>query len=167
MRLFPLRIRLRRMIVLVDGSQIYPDRHQQFSCFLINSGTVVMSYMAAGSAVQFDSRPYVFAADQEFALPMSVQVINCLRHEYEFNDGMKAAQGQVAVSQQYNQPLMLLFDGSLIFWHLEAQDERLKDMFLAKYWPSVLHQLYEQKITVASYISYPKNNSVFMTTAAC
>src|SRR5437773_1169894 len=34
-------------ILSVDGSQIYPDRHQGPSCFLINIGSIVFHYGSA------------------------------------------------------------------------------------------------------------------------
>src|SRR5258708_30861752 len=49
----------------VDGSQIYPDRHNVLSCFLINTGSVVLPYSIAGQRVQLFSDPTVFAGVDE------------------------------------------------------------------------------------------------------
>src|SRR5271163_335910 len=38
-------------ILGVDGSQIYPDKHQGSACFLINIGTVLLSYGQPGKGV--------------------------------------------------------------------------------------------------------------------
>src|SRR5690606_18260071 len=51
------------------------------------------------------------------------------------------------------------FDGSLIFWHLESKDAELKDQYLSKYLLA-LHQLYQQKVLIAGYISLPKNKEL-------
>ena len=42
-------------LVAVDGSQIYPDRHQGSSCFLINIGSVILSYGMPDRRVKFSS----------------------------------------------------------------------------------------------------------------
>src|SRR5439155_8963138 len=48
------------LVFAVDGSQIYPDRHQGLSCFVINIGSVVLSYGALQQSVQLRSFPYLF-----------------------------------------------------------------------------------------------------------
>lgn len=45
--------------VSVDGSQIYPDRHQGTGCFLINIGNVAVSYGHEQSSVTFKDRKSV------------------------------------------------------------------------------------------------------------
>src|SRR5689334_22952183 len=40
-------------VLAIDGSQIYPDRHQGTSCYLINIGTVVLTYGTKSSPVIF------------------------------------------------------------------------------------------------------------------
>ena len=55
--------------------------------------------------------------------------------------------------------MVLLFDGSLIFWHLEAKDLVFRDAYLSKYIVSLL-QLHKQKISTASYISAPKSREL-------
>jgi hypothetical protein len=47
-------------VISVDGSQIYPDRHQGNSCFLINIGSVVLHYGAHAQPVHFTCEPHVF-----------------------------------------------------------------------------------------------------------
>ncbi len=53
----------------------------------------------------------------------------------------------------------MLFDGSLIFWHLEAKNPNLKTHFLDTYL-AILFELYKDKITFASYISLPKSKEL-------
>lgn len=144
-------------IVSVDGSQIYPDRHTAVSCFLINIGTVILRYGIESKPVFFDSIPYVLTENEQQELPFSTEVVNCMRHEREFTGGIVAA--RIARNEHPTLPTMLVFDGSLIFWHLEAKDMRLKDMFLSKY-ISVLHQLYAEKMVTASYMSMPKGKEL-------
>jgi hypothetical protein len=145
-------------IVSVDGSQIYPDKHNPLPCFLINIGSVILRYGIDAPSVHFDSKPFVYRVDDpSYELPISVEVVNCMRHEQEFLGGLAVVQ---QVKEEFGElPLFLVFDGSLVFWHLEAKDIRLKDIFLSKY-ISVLHQLYQRAIPTASYMSMPKSREL-------
>lgn len=145
-------------VLSIDGSQIYPDRHQGTSCFLINIGTVVLSYGLPGKAVYFDSVPFVYAQDGEESHESSTELVNCRRQEFEFEFGLKMSR-QLKETNQDEAPLLFMFDGSLIFWHLESKDAQLKDQYLSKYLLS-LHQLYQQKVLIAGYISLPKNKEL-------
>ena len=59
------------VVLSVDGSQIYPDRHNVLSCCLINTGSVVLPYNCVNKHVQLFSDPTVFAGIDEsyFASP--------------------------------------------------------------------------------------------------
>jgi hypothetical protein len=142
-------------VLSVDGSQIYPDRHQGTSCFLINVGTVLLSYGMEGKAVSFDSMPSVYAAMESDSIESSTELVNCRRQELEFSQGLRMSQEH----KVEDVPFVFLFDGSLIFWHLESKDVQLKDQYLSKYL-LLLHQLYVSKTLVAGYISLPKNKEL-------
>src|SRR5438552_4359226 len=58
-------------VLAIDGSQIYPDRHQGPFCFLINIGTVFFNYQNP-SGVHFTSIPHVFNAEDEQEIEFSV-----------------------------------------------------------------------------------------------
>lgn len=143
-------------IAAVDGSQIYPDRHQGTSCFLINVGTVELDYSDGTQPVNFDTNPYVFLGEQqEGELPFSVEVVNCLREEYELSAGLELGKKLKTYSGDH----LLAMDGSLIFWHLESKDQQLKETFLNCYL-ELLQQFYLEDITLASYISLPKSKEL-------
>lgn len=142
----------------IDGSQIYPDRHQGTSCYLINIGEVLFTYGAASSSVQYRSDPYIFSADDgDELINGSLDIVNCLRQEYEFHHGV--AQALSYQQSGGNQPYLLLFDGSLIFWHLESKDIVLKERFLPPYLQA-LHTLYQNRMPIAGYISLPKSKEL-------
>lgn len=134
-------------VVSVDGSQIYPDRHQGVSCYLINIGKVAFRY-GADNPVTLSCVPYVFT-DGEEDLQVSTQLVNSKRQELEL----------LAGAESVTDNDLLLFDGSLIFWHLEAQDPLLKQTFLPKYLAS-LFMLYQKRILTASYISAPRSREL-------
>lgn len=144
-------------VIAIDGSQIYPDRHQGTSCFLINIGTVLLSYGLPGKNVELDSVPYVFLGDEDKAIEYaSADYINLRREEFEFTAGCLLAKEK---NKQQKAPLLLLWDGSLIFWHLEGKDPEMRTLFLTRYF-SALYELYEAGIINASYISLPKNREL-------
>jgi len=146
-------------VLAIDGSQIYPDRHQGTACFLINIGTVVLSYGMSGKSVMLDSKPSVYIGQDEDAFDISAELVNCRRQELEFNAGVALSKQLQEEASVQNVPFIFLFDGSLIFWHLESKEMDLKDRFLSQYLAS-LHQLYQTKTLTAGYISLPKNKEL-------
>jgi hypothetical protein len=134
----------------VDGSQIYPDRHHGVSCFLINIGTVLFAYNSdSKSRVTFSSRPYVKTGDL-FDGAVSTDLVNALRQELELQAGL---------ATDTPEHTMVLFDGSLIFWHLEQKQSELRDHFLPLY-IAILEQYHVAQKVMASYISSPKSREL-------
>jgi len=145
--------------VSVDGSQIYPDRHQGTACYLINVGSVVISYGTSGFPVHLDSVPYVFAGEAAHGdLAISPEYVNCLRQEYEFAAGLELSK-KIKEERGADIPLVFLFDGSLIFWHLASKEEELKQAFLSRYM-ALLQSLYVTQTLCAGYISLPKGKDL-------
>lgn len=140
----------------VDGSQIYPDRHQGVSCFLVNVGMVLLCYGSAGllpSPTNFTSEPYVISGN-DLELHVSVDLVNAMRQEFELQAGLLCHQ-KIGVDL----PSLVLLDGSLIFWHLDAKDNDLRATFLPKY-IALLERYQQEKIVMASYISSPKSREL-------
>lgn len=142
----------------VDGSQIYPDRHNVLSCFLINTGSVVLPYSVDGKRVQLFSDPTVFAGVDENQQSFTTDGVNCKRQELELRAGLDLGK---KIKKEYGDDsvTILLFDGSLIFWHLSSKEIELRDQFLNAYL-ALLDELYQEKIPVAWYISMPKSKEL-------
>jgi len=155
---FAIAQQLEKYIVLsVDGSQIYPDRHAGTACHLINVGYVGLRYGIPGKRVYFNSEPYVFAdldCDHEL-FDSPTEIVNCKRQDFEFVAGHKLSKS----CKTTNCPLVFLFDGSIIFWHLESKATEVKQHFLAKYLKT-LHAFYEDNILMAGYISMTKSKEL-------
>lgn len=148
-----------RTLVAVDGSQIYPDRHQGSSCFLINIGSVVLSYGFQARKVRLTSEPQVFVGDDEsYAAGSLIDLVNCRREELEFVKGL-ALMNEIKEAAVEGEQCLLLVDGSLIFWHLEPKDPVLRMTFLSRYCAS-LEALYQARHLCAGYISCPKNKDL-------
>lgn len=141
----------------VDGSQIYPDRHNVLSCFLINTGSVVLPYNMAQKKVELFSVPKVFTGVDENQQAFTTDGVNCKRQELELKAGLDLAK---KIKADYSGiPTVLLFDGSLIFWHLSSKEIHVRDYYLNAYL-ALLDELYHEKIPVCWYISMPKSKEL-------
>ena len=145
-------------IISVDGSQIYPDRHLGVSCYLINTGTVIIHYDGRAKPVIFSSVPTLFTGQEhEEVGDISTELINGKRQDLELRGGFEcAATVQPEIGAD---PFLLLFDGSLIFWHLEAKNSLYKELFFSRYIASLM-SLHAKRIPTASYISAPKSREL-------
>ncbi len=141
-------------VVAVDGSQIYPDRHQGMACYLLNSGVAHFAY-GDTSTVRLFSTPIVF--NQQQSVDMSEEMVNCRRTELEFEVGL--TESVKARSLYPELPSLFLCDGSLIFWHLESKHPRIKEHFLKRYIEQ-LGAFYEERIPIAGFISLPKSKEL-------
>ncbi len=141
----------------VDGSQIYPDRHNVLSCCLINTGSVVLPYGIENKRVELFSDPTVFAGLDENQQPFTTDGVNCKRQELELRAGLELGK---KIRNEYSAVAqLLLFDGSLIFWHLSSKETHLRDQFLNAYL-TLLDELYHEKIPICWYISMPKSKEL-------
>ncbi len=146
------------VVLSVDGSQIYPDRHNVLSCCLINTGSVVLPYNSENRRVQLFSEPTVFAGVDENQQPFTTDGVNCKRQELELRAGLDLSK---KIKSEYGEsmPSLLLFDGSLIFWHLSSKDSGVRDQFLNAYL-ALLDELYHEKTVICWYISMPKSKEL-------
>ena len=117
------------VVLSVDGSQIYPDRHNVLSCCLINTGSVVLPYNCVNKHVQLFSDPTVFAGIDEsyFASPshkataehskaskdkqpFTTDGVNCKRQELELRAGLELSK---KIKQDYIKLKLLMIGGGL------------------------------------------------------
>ncbi len=144
-------------VVSVDGSQIYYDKHQGPPCFLINIGFIQLRYGLIGKAMQCDSEPTLCTkldAENDFGSP---DFVNMERESLEFAVALQQMQQlRLQVGQHVS---LCLFDGSLIFFHLDTKDMEFKERFLQKYC-DVLEKMYEQNMLIAGYMSLPRTKEL-------
>lgn len=141
-------------VVAVDGSQIYPDRHQGLSCYLLNSGVAHFMYGEKSSARLFSTPSLITQNDYT---DMSEDMVNCRRAELEFGVGLQET--LKAQEQHPEVPSLFLCDGSLIFWHLESKHPRIKERFLKRYIEQ-LDAFYQKQVLIAGCISMPKSKEL-------
>jgi hypothetical protein len=138
----------------IDGSQIYPDRHSGYDYFLINIGGIVIRYGdGIEPPVSFIQEPYIFSLFTDSLVV--IDWVNAQRYAYELDTLVK--QGLMLKNESKEKPLLLLLDGSLIFWHLEGFKD--KNSFISLYNDCLL-RAYDTNLIVVAYISKPKSKDL-------
>lgn len=139
--------------VAIDGSQIYPDRHQGTSCFLINMGTASLGYDQTNTAATFCSEPTVFLGNEyeDYQMHISPDVVNLIREEMELKTAVSFVQEKSCS--------VIFFDGPLTFWFLDNKEQEVKNYFFSSYIAS-LWQLYDKRIPSIGYISMPRSKDI-------
>lgn len=144
-------------IVSVDGSQIYYDKHQGPPCFLINIGYIQLRYGFTGQAIQYGSEPILctkLCENNDYGSP---DFVNMQRESYEFSVAFEQMQQlQLQLGQHVS---LCLFDGSLIFFHLDTKDMEFKERFLHEYC-DLLQKMYDRKMLIAGYMSLPRTKEL-------
>ncbi|MCL5436635.1 MAG: DNA double-strand break repair nuclease NurA [Candidatus Dependentiae bacterium] len=140
-------------VAAVDGSQIYPDRHEGVPFFLVRAAAVKFGYAAAGpSSFSTAERVQVHAlhdgtgGHESVGLPPAL-LVDRMRTELELRLG-----AELAVSGEGDFPV--LFDGSLVFWHLSSR-QPAGDPFFTSYCESV-HTCAQAGVLTAWYTSLPQ-----------
>lgn len=140
-------------VLAVDGSQIYYDKHQGPACHLINVGSVALSYGLTQSSVQFHSQPSVVIAQNG---ANSAEAVNLQREQAELCFALQ--QSQQILQQQESSPFLCMFDGTLIFFQADGQNEEKEQYF--KNYVQQLDALYSDRILHAGYVSFPRSKEL-------
>jgi hypothetical protein len=156
-------------VASVDGSHIDVDRHMAAHCYLINIGTVTLSYGSHPDA-QLASHPRLYAQDEELvvfdeATGQSQAIEGAVLSAKRAVEETKAL-AEIARGLPSNTPALALTDGSLAYIGLTAGKdppfvvrELLEEGFVAAL--RELHQLAQgRRFAVAGYISLPNADEV-------
>jgi hypothetical protein len=154
-------------VIASDGSHIDVDRHRPNRCYLINIGTVVLTYGSRPDAALL-SMPQLYADDKDLAItspgggreqPVEGNILGIKRSTEECHALVEAAAGLPADSD-----CLALLDGTLILWGLEAYPDFVGDILLHKGFLTRLDKMRklnnDRHISIASYISFPRSTDV-------
>lgn len=130
----------------IDGSQVYPNRHEGLPAFLINIGHALLSY-GSPSRAQLDSFPVFFTGVDGDGHQGTESYISCLRTEYEY-----------AHAKDYVGDL-IMFDGSLYMWQLLQMPHAVAELFVHRYLRQ-LNILHEQAVPWCGFISMPHSHDI-------
>lgn len=157
---FPLPPRPERWLVFAsDGSQIFPDRHEAMLCFLINIGSIALSY-GIEVPIHLGNRPRLFYRENELyhqwggrRVLVSEEVVSVWRHLMEIEELVRLARGW------RHRPAVALIDGTLIFWTLEGKPPDFKAMALRRLLRA-FKALKDFGVPIVGYISAPGSTDV-------
>jgi hypothetical protein len=153
-------------VVATDGSQIFPDRHVEPACYLLNVGRVALHYgtldpplISAEPTLRYrqqDLDSLTEDDDPTSAPDFTAEVVSALRDELELRWLFDTAFEE----RRSGRPIVALADGTLIRWMLRGMKNRaLEDTLIARY-VAELERFRESGIPVASFVSRPGNAEV-------
>jgi hypothetical protein len=149
-------------VVAADGSQIYPDRHVEPSCYLLNIsriafqyGTVERPIMESVPMLKYHRADFDPFADDVLETA-TAETVAALRDERE----LQALFDIACAARLPGRPLVALADGTLIRWMLRGlRNHALEQHFIARY-TQVLEGFRRERLPLASYISLPGSTEV-------
>jgi hypothetical protein len=153
-------------VVATDGSQIYPDRHVEPTCYLLNVSRIAFHYgtdeepiILAEPELRYRARDLedLRSDDGETAyFDLSTEVVSALRDEQELRWLLDTARAE----RRPGRPTVALADGTLIRWMLRGMKHRsLEERLLGRYL-LLLEGFRKEDIPVASYVSQPANTEL-------
>jgi hypothetical protein len=153
-------------VVATDGSQIYPDRHVEPHCYLLNVSRIAFQYgtterplMEAVPDFRFrrgDLEAFYEDVATDLSGKTTAEVVSALRDEQELEALFEVARA----SRIDGRPLVALADGTLIRWMLRRMQNRdLEQKLIARY-AELLRRFQERGLPLCSYISMPGNTEV-------
>jgi len=160
-------------VLATDGSHIDVDRHQSTRCYLINIGSVILSYGTNPGAALY-SHPRLYYEDEELVMlppngigreqPIEGALLGIKRGVEECRHLVDMA-GELPSGAS----ALALLDGSLILWGLVSKDypEFVVDTLLGNGFLRHLEDMRslnkDKTLALASYISFPRSTDVVNT----
>lgn len=149
-------------LVATDGSQVFPDRHREPHCYVLNVARLAFQYGTL-EAPLIESVPtlgyeqgYVQEVLDAVERDPSADTVSALRDQLELDALLDTAR----TARRDGRPLLALADGTLIRWMLRRlPNPAHADAFLAKY-AEALEGFRAERLALASYISLPSSTEV-------
>lgn len=108
-------------VLSTDGSQIYPDRHQGFTCYLINIGVVDITYQPHNSSIYLDAIPYIEQLPEN---QLNEQLISIRRGVYELRSLIE----YYKKTPSHHRTIAIV-DGPLLLSHIDPEDEIQREYY--------------------------------------
>jgi hypothetical protein len=155
-------------VLAADGSHIDVDRHRATRCFLINTGSAVITYGEKPDAA-LENQPHLYCSEEEQVIaptgdqgreqPIEGALLGIVRSTEECRHLTELSAKLPAGSKN-----LALLDGTLILWGLEAYPEFVTETLLTNGMLKCLDRMKElnkdRQIPIASYISFPRSTDV-------
>lgn len=145
--------------VATDGSQIYPDRHVEPTCYLINTSRIAFQYgtleaptMKAEADFQYEGCDLAEHFDAREGR-VNDEIVSALRDEQELEALLETSRE----TRTNGRPLVALADGTLIRWMIRGMNDRdLEEELIGRY-AALLEDFRAEELPLASYVSMPGN----------
>lgn len=147
-------------VVATDGSQVFPDRHEAFHDYLINIGSVTLSYGDRPRAGLTSTPRYFFSRRDRTVtwngreVTVTSEAISMRREVMEIEELARLA--EVCADRP---PILALVDGTLILWMLEGSPEDFRSASLGAFL-AAMERIRAARVPVAGYISFPGSYEV-------
>jgi len=147
-------------VIATDGSQIFPDHHGVASCYLINTGLVILHY-GTGEKPLMESKPHLYYRDEELYEQFNGRKISVNPSIVSDRRGLMEMEclTEYLLKNKERKNIVGLVDGTLILWTLEGSAPDFKDKIVKNFLKN-MDRLKKEKIPVASYISRTRSNDV-------
>jgi hypothetical protein len=149
-------------VVATDGSQIYPDRHFEPTCYLLNISRIAFQYGTLERPLMESVPQFRYRRSEledhfdELLESATAEVVSAIRDEYELQALLEVARE----ARMAGRPLVALADGTLIRWMLRRMRDRAVEQRLIERYTRLLEQFRTEQIPLCSYISMPGNTEV-------
>lgn len=140
-------------IIGIDGSQIYPDRHEGTMLGLIQTAAVAITYQRPTSNIFIHENVQLVDGIVEG----NEASIDAIRHAAEFAAAIESA-------QQYTSSIVLL-DGALLAWHAQEYAQRRRQQIMESLL-TAMRELYSKKIAHVAYTSSPNTKEILQILAS-
>lgn len=152
-------------VVAADGSQIMPSHHEVHNCYLINIGSVVLSYGVEERAL-LDSQPKLYHKSEDLyplidkrRVHIDELQISMQRFLLELETISNLLNEHVDEFARRNLPVLALVDGSLIPWSLDKTPPAYQQEFQLKL--MALYETFAQRqIPLIGYVSQSRSTDV-------
>jgi hypothetical protein len=154
-------------VMATDGSHIDIDRHHSTRCYLINIGSVVLTYGSQPDAQLFNA-PRLYSDDKDMVITdpgggreqlIESNILGAKRSVEEC-----AQLAELAAALPDKSSALALLDGTLILWGLDPYPDFVTDALLhegiLKHLDTIKKLNATRKMALASYISYPRSTDV-------
>ncbi|MSS73117.1 MAG: DNA double-strand break repair nuclease NurA [Candidatus Latescibacteria bacterium] len=148
-------------VIAADGSQIFPDRHEISSCYLLNVGYVVIHY-GTGERPTLSSRPFLYYREEDLYEEWEGRRSMVTRESVGIRRGAMEFTFLADLSLQAREEgrsVVGLSDGTLILWSLEGRPPDLRAATLKTYLDA-FERMRQARVPVAGYISSPGSADV-------
>ncbi len=143
-------------VVSTDGSQIFPDRHEIATCYLLNLGLIAL-YYGTGERPLLSNEPHLYYTTEDLyprvgnrQSSITPELVGLKRTVME----MQALADLADKAAERGYPTIALSDGTLILWSLEGFPSDIRDELLQGFLQG-LAALRKTSVPCAGFISQP------------